>query len=251
MTGDSPQVTQSDIDRINQISIDKYGYTAGGTPASLPVDDEKILVKLDWNINDDHRASLVYNYNDGFKLSQSDDWAMTLDNHFYESGAEMNSFVVALNSDWTDNFSTEVRVDRTELDNRQQSLDAASGFGEVQIRHNGTTIFLGPDDSRQSNEMNWDKTNFKLSGSYYLDEHTITAGYEYETLTAFNLFMQHTIGEYRLALSMSMKMVLPIVFIIIIPQVPIYQVMLVKSLPMVRTLFIFKTNTPLLILMQR
>jgi hypothetical protein len=122
---------------------------------------------------------------------------MTLDNHFYESGAEMNSFVVALNSDWTDNFSTEVRVDRTELDNRQQSLDAASGFGEVQIRHNGTTIFLGPDDSRQSNEMNWDKTNFKVSGSYYLDEHTITAGYEYETLTAFNLFMQHTIGEYR------------------------------------------------------
>ena len=197
MTGDSPQVTQSDIDRINQISIDKYSYTAGGTPASLPVDDEKILVKLDWNINDDHRASLVYNYNDGFKLSQSDDWAMTLDNHFYESGAEMNSFVVALNSDWTDNFSTEVRVGRTELDNRQQSLDAASGFGEVQIRHNGTTIFLGPDDSRQSNEMNWDNTNFKLSGSYYLDEHTITAGYEYETLTAFNLFMQHTIGEYR------------------------------------------------------
>ncbi len=197
MTGTDPQVTQKNIDAINQISIDKYGYTAGGTPASLPVDDEKILVKLDWNINDDHRASLVYNYNDGFKLDQSDEWGMTLDNHFYESGAEMNSFALAVNSDWTDNFSTEVRVGRTELENRQQSLDAASGFGEVQIRHNGTTIFLGPDDSRQSNEMNWDNTNFKLSGSYYLDEHTITAGYEYETLTAFNLFMQHTIGEYR------------------------------------------------------
>ena len=197
MSGSDPQVTQADIDRINQISINKYGYNAGGTPASKAVDDEKILVKLDWNINEDHRASFVYNYNDGFKLDQSDEWGMTLDNHFYESGAELNSFVGSLNSDWTDNFSTEVRVGHTELENRQTSLDAASGFGEVQIRHNGTTIFLGPDDSRQSNEMNWETTTFKLAGSYYLDEHTITAGYEYESLTAFNLFMQHTIGEYR------------------------------------------------------
>ena len=190
-------VNQADIERVNQISVDKYGYKAGGTPPSMPVDDEKILIKLDWNINDDHRANFIYNYNDGFKLSQSDDWAMTLDNHFYESGAEMSSYVAAINSDWSDSFSTEVRVGQTELKNRQNSLDAASGFGEVQIRHNGTTIFLGPDDSRQSNEMNWDTKTFKLAGHYYLDEHTITGGYEYESLTAFNLFMQHTVGEYR------------------------------------------------------
>lgn len=195
--GDDPQVTQADIDRINQISIDNYGYTAGGTPASMAVDDEKILIKLDWNINEDHRASFVYNYNDGFKLDQSDEWGMTLDNHFYESGAELKSFALAVNSDWSDSFSTEVRVGHTELENRQQSLDAASGFGEVQVKHNGTTIFLGPDDSRQSNEMNWETTTFKMSGSYYLDQHTITGGYEYESLTAFNLFMQHTVGEYR------------------------------------------------------
>jgi hypothetical protein len=190
-------VSQADLDRVIQISSDVYNYDAGTTPAGLPVEDEKILIKLDWNINDDHRASFVYNYNDGFKLSQSDDWAMTLDSHFYESGAELNSFSTALNSDWSDKFSTEIRIGHTELENRQQSLDAASSFGEVQIRHNGTTIFLGPDDSRQSNEMNWENTTFKLSGNYYLDEHTITAGYEYETLTAYNLFMQHTEGEFR------------------------------------------------------
>jgi len=190
-------VSQADLDRVIQITRDVYNYEAGGTPAGLPVEDEKILVKLDWNINEDHRASFIYNYNDGFKLDQSDDWGMTLDSHFYESGAEMNSYAAALNSDWTDNFSTEVRIGHTKLENRQQSLDAASSFGEVQISHGGTTIFLGPDDSRQSNEMNWDSTTFKLSGNYYLDDHTITAGYEYETLTAFNLFMQHTQGEFR------------------------------------------------------
>ncbi len=190
-------VSQADLDRITQISSDVYGYDAGGMPGSMPVDDEKVLVKLDWNINDSHRASLIYNYNDGFKLDQSDEWALTLDSHFYESGAKFNSLIGSLYSDWSDDFSTEMRVSHSKLDNRQNSLDAASGFGEVQIRHGGTTVFLGPDDSRQSNEMSTETFDFRFSGSYYLDEHTITAGYEYQEVTAFNLFMQHTQGEFR------------------------------------------------------
>ncbi|RHW75269.1 TonB-dependent receptor [Colwellia sp. RSH04] len=191
------QISQADVDRVVQVTKDVYGYDAGGMPGNMPVEDEKLLLKLDWNINDDHRASFVYNYNDGFKLSQSDNWALTLDSHFYEKGAELKSFVASLHSDWTDNFSTSISYGQMDLDNRQQSLDADSGFGEVQIRHGGSTIFLGPDDSRQTNELYWDNQTFKVSGNYYLDDHTITAGYEYESLTAFNLFMQHTDGEFR------------------------------------------------------
>ncbi|NMP31548.1 TonB-dependent receptor [Thalassotalea sp. M1531] len=190
-------VTQSDLDRIGQISNSLYGYDIGSTPASMPVEDEKVLVKVDWNINDAHRAAFVYNYNDGFSLSQSDDWAVTLDSHFYERGAEFTSLVGSLYSDWSDSFSTEVRVESSDLDNRQESLDAASSFAEVQIRHNGNTIFLGPDDSRQSNDLNWENLSFKVSGTYYLDDHEISAGIEYEDLEIFNLFMQHTQGEYR------------------------------------------------------
>ncbi|MET2736297.1 hypothetical protein ABXT16_12720, partial [Staphylococcus epidermidis] len=72
----------------------------------------KILVKLDWNINEDHRASFVYNYNDGFSLAQSDADSneIALSNHFYERGAELQSYVASVYSDWTDDFSTEVRV---------------------------------------------------------------------------------------------------------------------------------------------
>ena len=193
------QVSDADLQRVLTASQNVYGYDAGGMPGNMPVEDEKILVKLDWNINDDHRATFVYNYNDGFDLSQSDDDGdeLSLDSHFYERGAELTSMIASLHSDWTDNFSTSISLGQMELDNRQQSLDAASGFGEVSIRHNGATIYLGPDDSRQSNDLYWDNMTFKVSGSYYLDDHTITAGYEYETLTAFNLFMQHTDGEFR------------------------------------------------------
>jgi hypothetical protein len=195
--GEDEAVTPSDLDRVRQIASDVYGYDAGTTPGSMPVEDQKLLVKFDWNINDAHRASLVYNYNDGFKLDQSDRWAVTLDSHFYERGAEFQSIVGSIYSDWTDNFSTEVRIGKSDIDVRQISLDAASGFGEVQIRQGGTTIFLGPDDSRQSNDLDYDTTTFKFAGTYYLDEHVITAGYEYEEVNVFNLFMQHTQGEFR------------------------------------------------------
>ncbi|NVK25563.1 MAG: TonB-dependent receptor [Gammaproteobacteria bacterium] len=195
------KITQADVDRAVQISKEVYGYDPGGMPASMPVEDEKLLVKLDWNINDQHRASLVYNYNDGFRLDQSDERnnSLTLSNHFYEVGAELNSLVGSLWSDWTDNFSTEIRIGKIELDNTQRSLDADSGFGEIQIERigDGHTLYIGPDDSRQSNDLNWDSQTIKLTGTYFMDNHTISGGYEMEKLNVFNLFMQHTIGEYR------------------------------------------------------
>jgi hypothetical protein len=192
-------ITQTDVARIREISQRVYNYDAGQLPASAPVEDEKLLLRADWNINQAHRASLVYNYNDGFNISQADNFSqsLTFDSTYYERGAELRSFTGSLFSDWSDNFSTELRIGKTELKNRQNSLDAASGFPEVQIRVGAGTAFIGPDDSRQSNELNWDSQTLKLAGTYYLGDHTITGGVEYEELNARNLFVQHSVGEYR------------------------------------------------------
>jgi hypothetical protein len=193
------KISQATIDQIAAISKDKYGYDAGSLVPSMPVEDEKLLIKLDWNINDEHRASFVYNYNDGFTLSQSDNRSdrISLSNHFYERGAELQSFVSSIYSDWNDVFSTEVRIGYSELDNRQISLDRASGFGEFRINHNGVSVYLGPDDSRQANKLKYDNLSIKLAGTYYLDDHELSFGYEREELDVFNMFVQHTEGEHR------------------------------------------------------
>ncbi|WP_426357759.1 TonB-dependent receptor [Pseudocolwellia sp. HL-MZ19] len=200
---DNGAISQSEIDNIIQISKDNYNYDPGTMVPSIPVDDEKILVKLDWNINDQHRLNFVYNYNDGFEIGQSDEGStrLSLSNHFYERGAEFSSYVSSLYSDWTDNFSTEVRVGYSKLDNRQISLDEASGFGEFRIERLGAasnvSVYLGPDDSRQSNELNYDTLSLKLAGTYYLDDHELYFGYEREELDVFNLFVQHSQTETR------------------------------------------------------
>ncbi|QJR81569.1 TonB-dependent receptor [Alteromonas pelagimontana] len=199
---DAGNITQDEIAQITQIAADVYNYDVGGMPGSAPVEDEKILVKLDWNINANHRASFVYNWNDGFSISQSDTGSdeLPLSNHYYERGAELTSIASSIFSDWTENFSTEFRIGYIDLENRQQSLDAASGFAEAQIKTPSSgTIYIGPDDSRQSNIMNYDALTLKLAGTYYAGDHKITAGIENMDLEVFNLFMQHTVGEYRFA----------------------------------------------------
>ncbi len=204
---DNGAVIGSDIYKIIQIAKDKYDYDPGTLVSSMPVEDEKILIKLDWNINDNHRLNFVYNYNDGFKVDQSDESSsrLSLSNHFFERGAEFTSMVSSLYSDWTENFSTEIRLGYSELDNRQLSYDQTSGFGEFRIekvgaeRGNDIDVYLGPDDSRQSNKLKYDTVSLKIAGTYYLDDHELYFGYEREELDVFNLFVQHSQTETRFA----------------------------------------------------
>ncbi|HUD95945.1 MAG TPA: TonB-dependent receptor, partial [Woeseiaceae bacterium] len=203
-------VTQAQLDRIRQIAQTTFGYDVGATPPSLPNEDEKYIIKLDWNINDDHRAAYTYTWNDGFNINESDDGdnEFEFSNHYYERGAELTSHVGQLFSSWGENFTTELRVSYGELDNRQISR-GEPGFGEVQIRTFNdpdgagpispqlATVYIGGDDSRQSNKLYYENSAFKLAGTYSMGDHVITGGWEREEFDVFNLFIQHTQGEFE------------------------------------------------------
>ncbi len=201
-------VSQDQYDEILRISRDLYGYDPGGLPASLPVEDEKILLKLSAEITDQHRAALTYTYNDGYTIAESDDDDNELEfsNHYYERGAELNSYVGQLFSDWTANLSTEIRISYLDLENRQISLGGTE-FGEVQITTENdpdldgnpsiATVYLGADDSRHSNQLSYENWSYKLKASYSAGRHLFTVGYERDDLEVFNLFIQESQGEFR------------------------------------------------------
>ena len=197
-------VSQAQLDRIFQISRDVYNYDPTPLPASAPEDDEKILVKLDWNINDNHRLALTYNQIDGFNQVGSDrdpDEYESFD-HYYVRGTDLKNYSGQLFSNWTDNFSTELRISYTENDTSQVSNDQTS-FGEVRIRtFNPATgedafVYIGGDDSRQANALQTETFNIKFKADYQVSNHLLSFGYERETIDVFNLFIQHTQGEYR------------------------------------------------------
>lgn len=189
-------ITQAELDEILRIARDIYGYDPGGLPTGYDNEDEKLLVKLDWNISNDHRATFTYNYNDGFNISESDGDSNELEfaDHLYERGAELNAYVGSLYSDWTDNFSTEIRVGYSELKNRQIS-NADPSFGEITIETDDVDVYFGQDDSRHANVLSYETFNVALKGFYTAGDHNFSFGYEREALDVYNLFVQHVDTE--------------------------------------------------------
>lgn len=192
-------VTQAELDEIAQISRDLYQYDPGQILQSRDHDDEKLLVKLDYNISDTQRASFTYMYNDGFNTVQSDGDSNEFEfsNHFYERGTELNALTFALYSDWNDRFSSEMRFNTLDVDNRQETV-GGNDFGEIRVELDNVDVYLGGDDSRQANDLNYETSTISLKGNYAFDNgHNLSFGYEREDLEVFNLFVQHTETEIR------------------------------------------------------
>ena len=191
-------LSQSDYDRINNIAQNIYGYDPGGLPGDGTQEQEKYLVRVDWNVTDSHTASFIYNYFDGFQLrdSDGDQDEFEFANHFYTKGAEFEVYTAKLTSQWTDIFSTEIFYSSTEMNDSQVTVGPPD-FADMQIELDGNTVYLGADDSRQANRLSNESEYFKLSGQLFLDDHVITAGFDREELDIFNIFVQHSRGgEY-------------------------------------------------------
>lgn len=189
-------VTQADFDRISQIAEDVWGYDIGGYNTPKKQDDEKLLVKLDWYINEFHRASLTYQDNEG--NSVRDYWAETFpgaptataESNRYNQIDRLEATSLQIFSDWTADFSTEIKLHNKKVVTSQQPLGDAN-FAQFRIgTPNGGALYIGPDQFRHANELDNQRTGFKIKGDYFLnDEHKLTFGWEHEKLDVYNLFV--------------------------------------------------------------
>ncbi len=204
---DRDWLSAADYNRIVSIARTVYDYDPGGSPSDGAQDDEKYMLRVDWNISSRHNAAFIYNYYDGFQDRDSDGDSSEFEfaNHFYVKGAESETFTVKLASYWSDAFSTEFFYSKNDLDDSQVTV-GPKDFGDFQIniedpdaqRDARRTVYLGADDSRQANKLSTSTEYLKFSGQYLLGNHVITFGYEREDLEIYNLFVQHSRGgEYN------------------------------------------------------
>ncbi|HEY7753139.1 MAG TPA: carboxypeptidase regulatory-like domain-containing protein [Steroidobacteraceae bacterium] len=194
-------VTQAEYDQIVDIAQNVYGFNPGQDRLDvLPEDDEKILAKLDWNITDEHRASLSWQRTEGNEVITSNNSTsqnrVSAPSNWYNRAILMESTSLQLFSDWNEWFSTELKLARKEVDTGQDSLFGTE-FAEMQIRTaTGGTMFIGPDEFRHANALTNDLDTVKLKGNFFLGDHTLTVGYEREMLEIFNLFVPRSQGQY-------------------------------------------------------
>lgn len=195
-------VTQSEIDQVQEIMNSVYGFDPLD-PSDLnnfPQTDEKILLKLDANISEDHRATLTYQYTNGNTFEERDSSTgsnrLALPSASYNRGERLEVFNAQVFSDWTPDFSTEIKVGRKTNDTTQASL-GGNDFAQFNITTpTGGTIRLGPDIFRHGNQLNNETWQVKVKGDYYMGDHRVSGGYELEDLSVFNLFVINSEGTY-------------------------------------------------------
>ena len=186
------------MDEINEaISIaDGWGIqdNAYGALDSV-LTNKRYLGKLDWNISDNHRASLTYQQTEEARPIPYDISATTaiFTNHWYFRTVESKNTSLQLFSDWTDSFSTEVKLSHQKFDQQDgASVDNAESIVYVP----GGRIFIGEDDNRHENLIATERLAGTISGSYYLGDHTIKGGVDYQRHDVLNLYGKTLHGEY-------------------------------------------------------
>ena len=189
-------VSMDDVQRAIDIaeSLGLQPGTYGSTGVNL--DNKRILAKLDWNISDFHRASLTYQQTEEFRPSPYDQFSDTvvLSSHWYNIDNVTKNTSLQLFSDWTENFSTEVKLSR-------QKFDQVNGNPvdqpEVEIEvADGGSIFIGEDNNRHENQINTDRLSATIFGTYYAGNHTIKGGFDWMRHDVYNLYGRDLHGSY-------------------------------------------------------
>ncbi len=187
-------VTQADVDRAVNIFRDVYGFEAGQFATTDTDKDEKILLKLDWNINDYHRASATYQRADGDVLFDDFPETAVLNTNRYNINERLDSYSFQLFSDWTDNFSTEVKVGYKDVRNRQVSVDSSTPDFQIDLPTGGR-IAAGGDRFRQNNTLDNTSRIIRLKADYTAGNHTFTGGFEQESSEVRNVFLPFSRGQ--------------------------------------------------------
>lgn len=215
-----PRITQSAIDTLRADTKRIYSYDPGDFLfGAFPVSDEKKLAKIDWNITDNHRASFTYQNTLGNSLNGSVSSTFALGNSVtqprigletndYNKTEELTAYTFQLNSNWTNNFSTELRYSAKETDTTQIPLGGLA-VGEVNVTvtdlpgvlpGSGTPqIRFGADINRHDNYLNVKVGTLEAIGRYRLDAHDLVFGFRTEKDEILNVFVGNSLGSYTFA----------------------------------------------------
>jgi hypothetical protein len=209
-------ITDAQIAEIRQFGQSVYNFDTLGIAESVPENDDKVVTKLDWNIADGHRAALTYIYNEGNVLAgQTGSGALNatnpnfqLQSNNYTQGAVNHFGIFQLNDQWSDSFSTQLRVSYADYE-RLQVPFGRPDFGEFRTCLTPTStipattcpsgtrqLTFGPDISRQANELESQSLSVEFQASLQLNNHTVKMIAERRTQDIRNLFAQRVSGAW-------------------------------------------------------
>ena len=190
-------LTTAQADQIKSIAMSRYNYDPGVISSfALPETSEKTIIKLNANINEDHRAVVLYQKDEDLYPRKYNRGETVFSNNWYLKPPEIDRVTFSLFSDWSDRLSTKIRVTNYELVEDDHSVGDPY-FPESAISVGGDTVYLGGDRYRGANFINIESDYVNFKATYDLGNHVITAGIDLEDTSVYNLFIARYNGEVR------------------------------------------------------
>ena len=207
------RTTEGDLKRVSDFVRNEYGYETGSY-TDFPADESnrKILARLDWNITNQHRLALRYNYtknlawrspnassmDGGTRMSEArmSQASMSFANSMYSQDNLVHSFSFDLNSRLSDNLSNQFLATYSKLDDLRGSPSTEFPFIDI-LKEGQAYMSLGYELFTWNNGVHNNVVNIKDELTYYMGNHKVVGGIAYEYKMADNAYMRSGTGYYR------------------------------------------------------
>ena len=211
------RTTLADLQKVSEFVKKEYGYDTGSW-TDYPADESnlKLLARIDWNINDNHKLAVRYNYtlNRGWNstngssmdggsrsgYSRFSEYGMAYANSMYSMDNIVSTVSLDLNSRLSDNLSNQFLATYSKLDDIRGTNSEDMPFVDIR-KDDGSAVLpyiaLGYELFTWNNGVHNTHISIKDDLTYYAGNHKITGGVSYEYQMADNAYMRNGTGYYR------------------------------------------------------
>ena len=204
----------SDLQKVSDFVKSQYGYDTGSY-TNFPADEsnQKILARIDWNINDKNHLAVRYNYTlnrgwnapnktsmDGGTRASGDrtsQYSMSFANSMYAIDNSVHSISLDLNSRITDNLSNQFLATFSKLDDTRSTGSSEFPFIDILDGSGQNYMALGYELFSWNNAVHNTIADVRDDLTWYLGNHKVTGGLRYEYQMADNAYMRNGTGYYR------------------------------------------------------
>ena len=211
------RTTLADLQKVSEFVKREYGYDTGSW-TDYPANESnlKLLARVDWNINDNHKLAVRYNYtlNRGWNntngssmdggsrsgYSRLSQYGMAYANSMYSMDNIVSTVSLDLNSRLSDNLSNQFLATYSKLDDIRGTNSEDMPFVDIR-KDDGSAVLpyiaLGYELFTWNNGVHNTHISIKDDLTYYAGNHKITGGVSYEYQMADNAYMRNGTGYYR------------------------------------------------------
>ena len=204
----SGAINESRVDEQDLIDVQNGLLSIGYNPGAyegFTYDSEstKGIFKLDWNINEDNRFAIIYNFLNASKEKPAHPTALgfrgpsasilQFENSGYQINNNLQSVQIELNSQLSETVSNKLQAGYTHFDDFRDPLSSPMPAFRIQDGAGSNYIVAGHEPFSINNKLDQKVFQFSNNMNYFKGDHTYTIGFSFEKFQFDNSF---NLGAY-------------------------------------------------------